>query len=114
LDELTSSEVIELSTKHTVVNRPRRPAAPDDVIEIFRRLEATPLRQRKSDAFRDEDFRLHRLLGLYSERRCSVCSVFDREAEPPWPPEYVAHKDWHKVRAVRLELLAAVAEEWAI
>jgi hypothetical protein len=29
-------------------------------------------------------------------------------------PEYVAHKDWHKARAVRLELLAAVAEEWAI
>jgi hypothetical protein len=92
----------------------RRPSFPDDaVIEIFRRLESTPRRLRKTAAFLDEDFRLHKLLGLYSERRCSICSVFDREAAPCWPPEYLAYTDWHKVRAVRLELLAAVQEKTA-
>jgi hypothetical protein len=89
----------------------RRSGSDDDVLEIFRRLEAVPPRRRKTDAFRDEDFRLHRLLGLYSERRCSICSVLDRSSvSPPWPSEYPAHRDWHKVRAVRLELLEAIKE----
>jgi hypothetical protein len=88
-----------MSTKRTVINRPRRPTAPDDVTEIFRRLENMPPRLRKTGTFLDEDFRLHRLLNLYSERRCSM---FSRESEPPWPPEYVAHNDWHRVRQVRL------------
>jgi hypothetical protein len=94
------------------VAKGRKPSFPDDdVIEIFRRLENMSPRQHKSDAFRDEDVRLHRLLGLYSEWRCSSCSVFDREASPPWPEDMPAAKDWHKVRAVRLELLAAIQEE---
>jgi hypothetical protein len=103
-----------MPTNRTPIDRPRRPTTSDDVLEIFRRLENTPMRARKSDAFLDEDFRLHRLLGLYSERRCSICSVLDRSSvSPPWPSEYPAHKDWHRVRAVRVELLAAVAEESA-
>jgi hypothetical protein len=94
------------------VAKTRRAASDDDVVEIFRRLEATPMRARKSDAYRDGDFRLHRLLNLYSERRCSMCSVLDRSSvSPPWPSEYPAHKDWHRVRAVREQLLQALAEE---
>jgi hypothetical protein len=85
----------------------------DDVIEIFRRLEATPMRARRSDAFRAEDMRLHRLLNLYSEWRCSSVSVLDREAAPPWPPDMPACKDWHRVRQVRLELLEAINEKAA-
>jgi hypothetical protein len=95
-----------MPTNRTPTSRPRRPAAPDDVIELFRRLENMSPRRRNTAPFLDEDFRLHRLLGLYSERRCSICSVFDRGTAPPWPlPEFPAHRDWHKVRAVRLELL---------
>jgi hypothetical protein len=50
------------------------------VLTLFVALEAVPMRSRKSDAFRDEDRRLHRLLNLYSEWRCSSVSVLDREA----------------------------------
>ena len=64
-----------MPTNRTPISRPRRPATPDDVVEIFRRLEATPMRARKSDAFRDQDIELHRLLGLYSERRCSLLTT---------------------------------------
>jgi hypothetical protein len=88
----------------------RRSASDDDVLAIFRRLEATPMRARKTDAFLDEDFRLHKLLGLHSERRCSVCSVLDRRTAPPWPAEFLAHVDWLKVHSVRVELLAALKE----
>jgi hypothetical protein len=82
----------------------RRQCSDADVIEIFRMLESMSPRRRKAAPFLDEDFR------LYSERRCSICSVFDREAAPPWPADMPAAKDWHKVRGVRLELLAALKE----
>jgi hypothetical protein len=88
----------------------RRPPSDDDAVELFRRLEAMPMRARRSIAFRDEDARLHRLLGLYSEWRCSCVSVLDRSAAPPWPADMPAAKNWHKVCAVRLELLEALKE----
>jgi hypothetical protein len=100
-----------MSTKRTIVNRPRRPAAPDDVLELFTALEAIPQRRRHENLeLRAKERALHEALNLYDEWRFSCCSVLDREAAPCWPPEYPAHKAWHKVRGVRLELLAAIKE----
>jgi hypothetical protein len=101
-----------MPTNRTTINRPRRPTRPDDdALEIFRRLENTPRRQRQSAAFLAEDLRLHQLLDLYSARRCSICSVLDRSAAPLRPADMPAAKDWHRVHAVRVELLAALAAD---
>jgi hypothetical protein len=42
----------------------RRSGSDDDVLTLFAALENTPPRQRRSDTFRDEERRLHRLLNL--------------------------------------------------
>jgi hypothetical protein len=86
----------------------RAPAFDPEVMAQFRKLEAMSPRRRERDENYEEDYKLHRSLGLYEERRFSQVSVFDREARPCWGPDYPAHWAWHKVRAVRRKLLEAL------
>ena len=92
----------------------RRPSLSAEAIALFVELEAIPRRRRHEDLeLRAKECALHEMLGLWIEWRCSVCSVLDRDRAPCWPPYMPAHHDWHKVRAVRLALLEAVATESA-
>ena len=50
------------------------------------------------------------LLGLGQERIRYFVHVNETGSKTPWPPGYCGFDAWHKVRAVRLQLLAAVEE----
>jgi hypothetical protein len=84
----------------------RRPVFSDEVLELFRELDAVPLRRRESSAFKSDDRRLARMLGLGFEWLCSQFSVTDRG------PLYAEHSpllraDRERIRAVREQLLQA-------
>jgi hypothetical protein len=97
-----------MPAKRRIINRPRRATFRREVIELFRTLDATPLRDRKTDAFKRRDRELAGMLGLSGEWFLSVASVTDR-ARPPALPRRPAEHDHLKVYAIRLELLAASA-----
>jgi hypothetical protein len=88
--------------------RPRRATFTNEVLTLFAELDATPRRERDSNAFKAKDRELHRLLGLSGQWFCSVASVTDGRplrSSSMTPPTYLDHQ---KVRAVREQLLAAV------
>jgi hypothetical protein len=89
--------------------KPRRLVFSREVLALFATLERAPKARRDSDWFRERSHELARQLGLVNEW-WSMTSVTDTEREPCWPPGYIAFKDWHTCRAVRLELLAALRE----
>jgi hypothetical protein len=92
-------------TKRTPIGRPsRHPLIFNEALALFVELEQTPRRQRDSQAFKNGDHELARLLGLIPEW-WTTNSVLDRSKRPPWPPHLVAYADWHRCRAVREELL---------
>jgi len=96
-------------TKRTPIGRPsRHPLISNEALRLFAELEAVPLRERDSQAFKDAAHELARMLGLVSEF-WTMNSVLDRSERPHWPDHLVAFKDWHRVREVRLQLLEAVA-----
>jgi hypothetical protein len=89
----------------------RRHSFSAEAIALFIELEAVPVRRRKLEEFRDRERELAGLLGLGAEFFLSCCSVLDRERTPCWPPWCAAHADWHRVRAVREQLLEAAATQ---
>jgi hypothetical protein len=68
------------------------------VVELFRKLEATPRRARESDEFMRLDKELHRLLGLLGDRICSAHSVLDRKA--PLPTDYPAEATYREAMRI--------------
>jgi hypothetical protein len=58
--------------------------------------------------FRERSLVLARMLGLVGAW-WTVDDVHDRSSRPCHPPSYCAHDNWHRCRAVRNALLAAVA-----
>jgi hypothetical protein len=82
----------------------RRPAFPN-------RMPRRRGRQSKGDGHGDElavgSLVVCRPLDLLDEWFCTVCSVLDREAAPCHPPAYARNDAWHRVHAVREQLLAA-------
>jgi hypothetical protein len=79
-----------MPTNRTPISRPRRPTAPDETVELFRKLEATPMRQRSTGEFRAQDKALHKMLGLGYERTCAAVSVLDcNEPQPDWYPAQI-------------------------
>jgi hypothetical protein len=94
-----------MPSKRTVLDRPRTPAIDAETVALFKALNAVPLRRRESPEFEQRAYALAQRLGLGDEHFCSRCSVLDRERAPCWPPEYYAHGVWHRVRAIRLQLL---------
>jgi hypothetical protein len=59
----------------------RKPTFTDDVLDLFRKLDAVPKRQRLTSEFRAQDKELHRALGLWGDRICNARGVLDRD--PP-------------------------------
>jgi hypothetical protein len=85
----------------------RRPSFSAEALALFTELEAEQARHRHRQDFRDKAYELARLLSLTPEWWTGNC-VTDRSRAPCHPPEYVAHQDWIRVRAVRERLLTAV------
>jgi hypothetical protein len=85
----------------------------DDVLSLFAELNRTPQRDRESDAFKAEDRRLARMLGLGGPWLCSGASVVEgrplRSASMTGP----TFADHLKVRGVREQLFEAIKEKSA-
>jgi hypothetical protein len=92
------------------IAKDRWPAFSAQAVELFRQLEATPLRMRKGDKFYERDLALHDLLGLGAERLCSVASVLDHRL-PDANPQRPAGFDQAMVYQVRRQLIEAVADQ---
>ena len=97
-----------MPTKRTILGRPRRGRFTTEILDLFRALEVTPARRRGRQSFKDGEHQLMRLLGLTSEF-WTINSVLDRSRGPAYPPGMRAYDDWHTCRAVREQLLEAVA-----
>jgi hypothetical protein len=78
-----------------------------EVLALFAALESVAPHNRANQTFKDAEHELARQLDLVSEW-WTRNSVLDRSSGPHHPPQYVAHQDWHRCRAVRDELLAAI------
>jgi hypothetical protein len=87
----------------------RRYGLSPEALSLFAELEATPLQCQYREDYREREHELARLMGLVSEFWTGN-SVLDRSAGPCHPPEYIAHEDWHRCRAVREQLLALLRE----
>jgi hypothetical protein len=87
------------------VAKDRRPSFSPEALSLFLELEGMPQHSR---AFKDGSRQLAQHLNLVDEWWTGQ-HVNDRSAEPCHPPEYIAHENWHRCRAVRVALLAAVA-----
>ena len=59
-----------MPTKRTPLDRRRKPLIDAETLALFTRLEAVPMRQRKTQAFKDKDRELARRLGLGDEWLC--------------------------------------------
>jgi non-ribosomal peptide synthetase component F len=79
-----------------------------EAVALFAELEAVPSRRRSAQEFKQRSRELARMLGLEHEWFVACCDVHDTSNEPCWPPDHVAVQAWHRVRAVRRQLLAAV------
>jgi hypothetical protein len=94
-----------MSTKRTVINRQRYGLSDETTLELFKKLELTPLRRRNTDEFKRDDIALAQRLGLELEKVCYVQSVLDREPGPSKGPAYCSYSTWFGVREIRNELL---------
>ena len=90
------------------VAKDRRPSFSPDALALFAELEHTPARRRHTREFMDREHELARRLHLVDEW-WGGNSVTDRSTEPCWPEWCVAHTDWHHCRAIREDLLQAIA-----
>ena len=79
----------------------------DEILGLFLQLE--PLRK-WNEEYAEKSLRLSELLGLEQERIRYFVHVNETGSRPPWPPGYCGYDAWHKVRAVRLQLLTALEE----
>jgi hypothetical protein len=82
----------------------RRPSFTLEILALFAELD----RQCRPNP--EKERRLMRLLGLGSAFWTSN-SVLDRSPGPCHPEGYLANEDWHRCRAARRALLAAVAAQ---
>jgi hypothetical protein len=83
----------------------RTPTFSAEVVDLFVELEHGTQR---GAAFEEKSHRLARMLNLIPEF-WTINSVLDGSHGPSHGPDYIAHQDWHKCRAVRMALLDAVA-----
>jgi len=96
-----------MPTNRTPIERPRqRQLITAEVITLFLELEQSP---RRAKPFTEDTRKLARLLGLVPQWWTGN-HVNDRSDKPIYPEGYVAHVDWLHCRAVREQLLEAVAK----
>jgi hypothetical protein len=92
-------------TRRRPLHRPALgPRFTPDAIALFAELERTPARKRRNDPFKAAEHELARKLNLVIEF-WGGNSVLDASSGPCWPPGYIAHSDWYRVRRVREALL---------
>lgn len=96
-----------MSTNRRTRSWPLRAEITPEVLELFLELEGVSDRNPK---FKAGSRRLANLLGL-NDAWWSGQHVNDASVGPCHPPEYIAHDDWHRVRRVRIALLAAAGSQ---
>jgi hypothetical protein len=84
----------------------RRPKFTLDTLRLFIELEA--MTDQDSKEYHDKSKVLANMLGLGDAWLCSSVDVCTRELEPCWPPDHPACDDFWRVRAIRLQLIAAI------
>lgn len=94
-----------MPTNRVPLNRRRR-AFDVETIELFRRLETTPMRRRDLAAFKQDEETLAKRLGLNFERKFLGIDVLDR-GSCHWQPWLAAYGVWHDTQRLRRELLEA-------
>jgi hypothetical protein len=87
----------------------RIPQFSTEVLELFTKLERTPLKQRRAQWWKDgEKHLMCDLLDFDTGSAFWMCqSPLDRSRKPCYPPRMPAHEAWHKCRHLRIALLAA-------
>jgi hypothetical protein len=95
-----------MTAKRNPLNRRRRAFDPE-TIRLFAQLEATPMSRRHSAAFKEDEERLARRLGLNFERKFLGIHVLDRTRTCRWAPTLAGHDTWHDCQRLRRELLEA-------
>ena len=79
-----------------------RPKFSPEVLRVFSELEKLPPRKRFEDPRTKQ---LAGLLDLWDE--FWTVQYVNNPHPPAWEPPYIAHKNWHTCRHVRLQLLEA-------
>ena len=83
----------------------RKPQFSAEVLELFTRLERTPLKQRRAQWWKDgEKFLMCSLLD-YGGEFWMIQSPLDRSRKPCSSPRQCAYEAWHKCRHLRVALL---------
>jgi hypothetical protein len=94
-----------MPSRRTIRDRARLPVIDAETLTLFWRLDSS---KRRGHAFREETHELMRKLGLVDEY-WTANSVLDRSSGPCHPKGYIARDHWYRCRAVRAQLLAALA-----
>jgi hypothetical protein len=97
-------------TNRTIIARPLRRPRPQfsaEVLELFAKLES--MVDQDSHEFKTGSKRLAAMLHLGAEWLCSAVDVNMKDLEPCWPSDHPACDDFRRVRAIREQLLAALA-----
>jgi hypothetical protein len=98
-----------MPTNRRTISRPRRPTFGPEVLALFAELNAVPMRDRK-DEFKARDRELAEMLSIGDEWLFSIASVTDGRPLRTSGMTTPAYADHLRVRAVREQLLAALAE----
>jgi hypothetical protein len=98
-----------MPSNRTPTRPPPRRQISAEALALFLELEALP---QDSERFKTGSRKLAAMLDLKREW-WGRQHVNDRSPRPRHPPHLVAHHDWHRVRTVRLTLLAAAGLESA-
>src|SRR5215469_3706174 len=105
-----------MPTKRTILNRPRRVAFDNEILDLFQELERAPhdrygdfKRSPRNEEVDRKSRRLAKLLDLTDEW-WQMQHVSDWSREPCHPEHCCAFHSWHKCREVRLRLLEALKD----
>lgn len=98
-----------MPTNRRPLARRRNPTFTPEILSLFVELENG---SKRGEQFRVQEQDLMYQLGLV-EQFWTMNSVLDRSSVPYTSPEYVAWRHWHECRAIRLQLLAAIASAGA-
>ena len=96
-------------TNRTIISRPLRRPRPQfspEALELFVKLEA--MADQDSHEFKTGSKKLAAMLHLGDAWLCSSVDVNTKDLEPCWPPDHPACDDFWRVRAIRLQLIAAI------
>jgi hypothetical protein len=97
-----------MPTNRTPIIRVRRPGFSEEALRLFSELERTPLKQRRTQRFKDAEKHLMCDLLDMGGEFWMMQSPLDRSLKPCYPPRMPAHDAWHTCRRLRIALLEAI------